>query len=168
MRGISDHNYEHAQRVWKAFSTRDLGEYHDLHLKTDVLLLSNVFEAFRNTCLEHYCLDPPHFYTSPRLAWQAYRKKTGIELELLANYDMSEIFERGIKGGIIQPVHRYAKANNKYMDDKFNHGEESILLQYLDANNLYGWGMSQLLPTGGFNWVDDDDVSKLTPDEIGR
>ena len=88
MSDISDEDYEHAERVWKGFDMKNLGEYHNLYLKTDVTLLSNVFEAFRNTCLQHYKLDPAHFYTSPGLAWQAFLKKTGVRLELLTDPDM--------------------------------------------------------------------------------
>ena len=113
-------------------------------------LLANVFEAFRDTCLKHYKLDPAHFYTSPGLAWKACLKCTGIELELLTDPDMLLMFEWGIRGGITQAVRKYASANNKYMGDKFNPNEDTTYLQYLDANNLYGWAMSQLLPTGGF------------------
>ena len=166
MSDISEYDYEHAQKVWKEFKLKNLGEYHDLYLKTATVLLSNVFEVFRNTCLQHYKLDPAHFYTSPGLAWQAALKKTGVKLELLTDPDTLLMFEKGTKGGITQAVHRYAKANNKYMGKKFHSKEESSFLQYLDANNMYGWAMSQPLPTGGFMWVDD--LSKFTPDEIGR
>ena len=96
MSDISDHDYEHAQKVWKEFGMKNFGEYHDLYLKTDVLLLSNVLETFRNTCLENYALDPAHFYTSPGLVWQACLKKTDIELELLTDPDMLLMFEFGI------------------------------------------------------------------------
>ena len=122
-----------------------------------------MFEAFRDTCLEHYSLDPAHFYTSPGLAWKACLKKTGIRLELLTDTDMLLMFEHGIRGGITQAVHRYAVANNPYMEELYSPKEESSYLQYLDANNLYGWAMSQLLPTGGFRWVDvkPDEISKL-------
>ena len=102
-----------------------MGEYHDLYQKTDAILLSNVFEASRSTCLKHYGLDPADFYMSPGLAWKACLKKMGIWLELLTNYDMLEMFERGTRGGITQAVHRHAKANNKYMCDKFNPKEKS-------------------------------------------
>ena len=84
---------------------KNLGEYHDLYLKTDVILLSNVFEAFRGTCFKHYSLDPAHFYTSPGLAWQACLKKMGVKLELLTDLDILLMFERGIRGGITQAVH---------------------------------------------------------------
>ena len=93
------------QKVWNEFKVNDFGEYHDLYLRTDVILLANVFEAFRDTCLEHYKLDPAHFYTSPGLAWRACLKKTGVRVELLTNPDMLLMFERGIRGGITQAVH---------------------------------------------------------------
>ena len=115
-----------------------------------MVLLANMYEAFRDTCLKHYQLDPAHFYTSPRLAWKACLKCTGIKLELLTDPDMLLMFEWGIRGGITQAVHKYASANN------------TTYLQYLDANNLYGWAMSQPLPTGGFKWVD------VNPNEISE
>ena len=129
----------------------------------DVILLANVFEAFRVVCLKNYGLDPAHFYTAPGLAWKACLKKTKIRLELLLDPDMLLTFERGIRGGITQSVHRWAKANNPYMGPKFNPNEKVNYLQYLDANNLYGWAISQALPTGGFKWVEVEpgEISKL-------
>ena len=148
----------------KEFGIHNLGDYHDLYFRTDVVLLANVFEAFRDTCLKHYKLDPAHFYASPGLASCACLKCTGIRLELLTDPDMLLMFERGIRGGITQAVRKYASANNKYMGDKFNPNEDTIYLQYLDTNNLYGWAMSQLLPTGGFKWTDvnPNEISELT------
>ena len=105
--------------------------------------------------MDNYGLDPAHFYTSPGLAWTACLKKTGIRLELLRDNDMLLMFERGIRGGITQAVHRYASANNPYMDE-YDKNKETNYLQYLDANNLYGWAMSQPLPTGGFRWINCD------------
>ena len=159
MSGISDDDYEHAKRVWEEFGLRNLGEYHDLYLKTDVILLSNVFKKFRKVCMENYGLDPAHFYTAPGLAWQVCLKKTGMKLDSITNPDMLLMFERGIRGGITQVVKRYAKANNKYMND-YDRKEPSRYLQYLDANNLYRWVMSQPLPAGGFKWVD------VEPEEV--
>ena len=163
MAGVREEDYKHARRVWKEFGLKDLGEYHDLYLKTDVILLANVFEEFRKVCLKNYELDPVHFYTAPGLAWKACLKKTKIRLELLLDPDMILMFERGIRGGITQSVNRWAKANNPYMGSKFNPDEKTNYLQYLDANNLYGWAMSQPLPTGGFRWFDikPDKISKL-------
>ena len=128
-----------------------------------MVLLANVFEAFRDTCLKHYKLDPAHFYTSPGLAWHACLKHTRIRLELLTDPDMLLMFERGIRGGITQAVRKYASANNKYMGDKFEPKSEGSYLQYLEANNLYSWAMSQPLPAGGFKWVDvnHNEISEL-------
>ena len=155
MSGVGNKEYEHARNVWRESGIRNMGEYHDLYLKTDTVLLANVFESFRSVCLENYGLDPEHFYTAPGLAWRACLKKTGIRLELLLDPDMLLMFEHGIRGGITQSVHRWAAANNPYMDE-YDSSQPTKYLQYLDANNLYGWAMSQPLPTGGFRWVDCD------------
>ena len=97
MSKISGNDYQHAQRVWKEFGIRNLGDYHDLYLRTDVVLLTNVFEAFRGTCLKHHFLDPAHFYMAPELAWKACLRKTGARIELLTDPDMLLMFERGIR-----------------------------------------------------------------------
>ena len=162
MAGVSDQDYEHPHRVWSEFEIKDLGEYHDLYLCTDVILLANVFESFRKVCLYNYGLDPAHFYMAPGLAWKACLKKTKIKVELLLDPDMLLMFEQGIRGGITQSVHRLAKANNPYMGSEYTPREPTRYLQCLDANNLYGWAMSQPLPTGGFHWVD------IKPDEISE
>ena len=120
MSSISEDNYQHAQKVWEEFGIRNVGDYHDLYLRTDGVLPANVYEAFRDTFLEHYKLDPAHSYISPGLAWKACLKHTGIKLELLTNPDMLLMFEQRIRGGITQAVRKYASANNKYMGDKFS------------------------------------------------
>ena len=143
MPSISEEAYQHAQRVWKEFRIHNLGDHHDLYLKTDVVLLANVYEGFRDTCLRHhYSLDPAHFYTSPGL----------------------------VRSGITQAVRKYAAANNPYMKDRYDPNEDTTYLQYLDANKLYGWEMSQPLPTGGFRGVDVNpkEISELaTRTDIG-
>ena len=121
-----------------------------------------MFEAFRNTCLERYKLDPVHFYTSPELAWKACLRKARVRLELLTDPDMLLMFEHGIRGGITQAIHHYSSANNPHMEETYNPSEESSYLQYLDVNNLYGWAMSQPLPTGRFRWID------VKPNEIRK
>lgn len=155
---ITDEDYKHAQNVWKTFDMKTMKDYHNLYLKTDVLLLADVFESFRDLCLENYQLDPAWYYTAPGLAWDAALKKTNIYLELLNDPDMLLMFEKGIRGGVSTISNRYAKANNKYMGDDYNKNEESKYLQYLDANNLYGWAMSQPLPTHGFKWMNKGDI----------
>ena len=164
MSGVSNQDYEHDRRVWSKFGINNLGEYHDLYLRTDVILLANVFEAFRKVYLDNYRLDPAHFYTAPGLAWKACLKKTRMRLELLLDPDLLLMFERGIRGRITQSVHRWAKASNPYLGSEYAPREPTRYLQYLGANNLYGWAMSQPLPTRGFCWVDihPDEVSELT------
>ena len=154
MENIDDINYRHGNNVFKTFKLKNLGEYHDLYVQRDTLLLADVFENFRNTCLKVYELDPAHFLSSPGLAWQAFLKKTNVKLELLTDCDMLLMVEEGIRGGICHSIHRYAKANNKYIEN-YNINEESLYIQYIDANNLYGWTMSQKSPVNNFKWVED-------------
>lgn len=144
----------HASRVFEAFSCQNMGDYHDLYIKSDVLLLADVFENFRNVCLKAYNLDPCHFYTSPGLAWQACLKMTEVELELLTGPDMY-LFEEGegLRGGISMISNRFSRANNPYV-------------MYLDANNFYGWAMSQPLPTGEFDWLTEEEISNLDITQI--
>ena len=151
---INDEYYEHAQKVWDVFEINNLGEYHDLYVQSDTLLLADVFGNFRNMYLDIYGLDPVYFVSAHGLAWQACLKKAEVKLELLTDYDMILMIEKGIKGGIWQATHRYAKANNKYVKN-YDKNIDSSYIEYLDANNLYGWEMSQKLTTNGFKWVED-------------
>ena len=157
MEDISDINYRHANNVFKVFKLENLGDYHDLYVQSDTLLLADVFNNFRDMFIKEYELDPAHFLSLPGLAWQACLKKTNIELELLTDYDMLLMVEEGIRGGICHSIHRYAKANNQYMKN-YNNNEEPSYIQYLDANNLYGWAMSKILPVNGFKWLDNEHV----------
>ena len=154
MENISETDYRHASNVFKTFKLNNLGDYHDLYVPSDTLLLVDVFENFRKACIKEYELDPAHFLSLPGLAWQASLKKTGVELELLTDYDMLLMIEEGIRGGICHAVNRYAKANNEYMKN-YDENKESLYIQYLDANNLYGAAMSEKLPINGFKWVND-------------
>ena len=104
-----------------------------------------MFENFRNMCPTEYGLDPTNFLSAAGLAWQACLKESKVELELLTDIDMLLIAEKGIRGGICQATHRHAKANNKYMKN-YDKNTESSFLEFLDANNLYGWAMSRKLP----------------------
>ena len=152
MENIDDIDYRHGNNMFKKFKLKHLGKYHDLYVQSDTLLLADVFENFRNMCIKVYELDPAHFLSLPELAWQACLKKTSVKLELLTDYDMLLMVEEGIRGGICHSIHRHAKANNKYMKN-YNKNEGSLYIQYLDANNLYGWAVSQKLPVNGFKWV---------------
>ena len=152
LEGISNAGYEHVKKVWEAFGIKNLGEYHDLYVQCDTLLLADIFENFRDKCIEIYELDAAHFLSAPGLAWQACSKKTKVELELLTDIDMLLMVEKGTRSGICQAIYRHAKANNKYMKN-YNKDIISSYLMYLDANNLYGWVMSQKLPVNGFKWA---------------
>ena len=156
--GISNEDYERAKKVWELFDMKTLQDYHDLYNVTDVLLLADVFENFRNICLDNYKLDPAHYFTAPGLAWDACLKITGVELELVSDIDMLLMIEKGIRGGVSMISNRHGKANNKYMGESFNEKEPSKYIQYLDANNLYGWAMSKPLPTHGFKWMKVDEL----------
>ena len=162
---ISDADYTHAQKVWEVFGKKNRVEYHDLYVLCDTLLLAEVFENFRDKCIEIYGLDPAHFLSAPGLAWQACLKMTKVELELLTDIDMLLMVEKGTRGGICQAIHRYAKANNKYMKN-YDKNNESSYIEYLDANNLYGWAMSQKLPINGFKWTKN--LSKFNEDFIKK
>ena len=142
-------NNRHGNNVFNKFKLNNLGDYHDIYVQIDTLLLADVFENFRDMCLKEYELDPA----------QACLKKTNIELELLTDYDMLLMAEEGIRGGICHSTHRYAKANNKYMKSYYNN-EESSYIQYLGANNLYGWAMSKKLPVNGFKWIDNNETAE--------
>ena len=156
---ISDEDYKHAQNVWDTFMLKTMGEYHDLYLKSDILLLADVFENFRKTCLQYYKLDPCHYFTSPGLSWDAMLKMTDMKLELMTDIDMFQFIAKGMRGGISYIANRYGRAN-KYMKT-YNEKKPIKYIMYLDANNLYGWAMSQYLPTGGFKWMTEKQIDNI-------
>ena len=137
MEDITDVDYRHGKTVFEYLVNKNLGDYHNLCVQSDTLLLADVFENFRNMCIKVYELFPAHFLSAPGLAWKACLKKTKVKLELLTDIDMLLMVEKGIRGGICDAIYRYAKGNNKYMKN-YNKDKEESFLQFLDANNLYG------------------------------
>lgn len=150
---LKQSDYEQYLTVWEKLKVKTLGHYSDLYNIQDVLILADVFENFRNVCLQNYNLDPAYYLTAPGLAWDAMLKLTAVQLELLNDYNMYMMVEKGIRGGISQCVKRYVKANNRYVEG-YNETRPENYLLYVDANNLYGWALSQYLPYGGFEWLD--------------
>ena len=164
---ISGKNYLHAIDVSNVFKMNTMGDYHDLYLKTDALLLADVFKKFFYACLDYYRLDFCHYFSSPELSWDAMIKKTGIELEVVSDTDMHLFIEKGMREGISYIAKRFSKGNNKSMqfyDDK----KPSKFIMYLDKNNLYGWAMSQYLPYGGFKWLNQKEIDKFDVKSISE
>ena len=157
---ISEEEYAHAQKVWETFGIENMGQYHDLYLKSDVLLLADIFENFREQYLHTYGLDPAHYVSLPSSSLDSAFKMTGVRLDLISDVDMFNFIEKGTRGGISTITHRYALANNKYMKNYDPHKESSHII-YSDANNLYGWAMIQKLPTGDFRWVPSPEYINL-------
>ena len=154
----SAEDYEHAQRVWQAFRCKTFEDYHDLYLKCDVLILADVFESFRTTAMQTYGVDPAHYVSAPHLSWDSMQRMTRCKLDLLSDSAMFQVLQENLRGGVAMISKRYAEANNKYMDDLYDPSKPSKYIIYLDANNLYGWSMSEPLPTGDFAWLDADEI----------
>jgi hypothetical protein len=167
---ISDKNYKHAQKVFKTFECQTFQDYHDLYLITDVLLLADVWEAFRSQGMKNNELDPAHFYGVPGFTFASWKKQCMEEgqepIELLNDYDMFIFFERSKRGGLSQISHRYAKANNKHCP-WFDPKQPTSHILYIDMNSLYPTVMSKFpLPHSRFQWRYDytlDDILQLSP-----
>jgi len=157
---ISDTDYKHAQNVWNKFKCANIGQYHDLYLKTDVLLLADVWEGFSVTCLENYQLDPAHYVSAPHLSWDAMLKCTGVEIELLNDPEMFRLYDGGIRGGICVTSKRHAVANNPKCPN-YDPSKPTTWLPYLDCVNLYGAAMMYPMPYGGFKWLTQTEFDKI-------
>jgi hypothetical protein len=155
----ADHKY--ADDVWKKFHCETMRNYHDLYLKTDVLLLADVFESFRTATLSSLGLDPAYYVSGPQLSWDCMMKMTRCNLTLLSDPQMFNMIHANLRGGITTIAKRYAKANNKYLEDAYDPTEPSSFIFYLDANNLYGYAMSQSLPYDEFAWMSDVECKQI-------
>ena len=126
-KGITKEDLKHVKKVCDTFKIKNLGEYHDLYVQFDTALLADVFESFRDKCIEIYDLDPAHFLSAPGLAWQACLKKTKVELELLTDNDMLIMYEEGTRGGMCQATYKYLKSNTKYTKNHDKNKESTYL-----------------------------------------
>ena len=154
---IADEDYEHAQKIFSKMRCKNLGEYMLLYVKTDALLLCDVFENFRELSLSYYGLDPCQYFSLPGLSYDAMLKMTGVKLDLITDIEMQTMIEDNIRGGISTINHRHFTANNEYLND-YDPQIPSSYIMYVDANNLYGKGMSEKLPTGNFRWLSQQEL----------
>ena len=168
---ITDADYASAQQAWRIFNCQTFKDYHDHYMTSDVLLLADVFENFRDISLTNFGLDPAHYYTLPGLAWDSALKQTGVKLSLMSDIDMHLFIENNIRGGISMISERYAKANNKYLiDEPFDPTKPTSFIQYLDMNGLYSTVMSRFnLPVSDFKfWTADEIKDGLDVTKIGE
>ena len=135
---ITNDEYDHAKKVWKTFNIKTMGEYHDLYLVSDVLLLTDLFENFRKTCMQYYKLDPCHYFTSPGLSWDAMLKMTNIKLELMTDIDMFQFIEKGMHGGVSYIANRYGNANSKYIKNTMRRHPQSISCTWMQITSMAG------------------------------
>ncbi|CAG8492072.1 6627_t:CDS:2 [Scutellospora calospora] len=149
---ISQKDYEHAQKVWKEFNCKTLGEYHDIYLKTDMLSLADVWTQLRKMSMEYNGLDPSHYVSLPAYSWDAMLKMTEVKIELFTDMAMHDFIEKAKRGDIAMACKRYFKANNPKIGKTFNPFKPTTWILYIDATNLYGWAMSQYLPIGNYKW----------------
>lgn len=156
---ITPEDYAFAQNIWKVTECKTLGDYHDLYLKTDVCLLADVFENFRDLAIKYYELDPAYYVSLPSYAWDAMLLSTKVELYAFndTQKDMYAMIEKSIRGGISMISNRFSKANHNKLTD-YDPSEKLAQLIYLDANNLYGWAMSQHLPLDQFLWIPEPEL----------
>ena len=157
LESITKEDFRHAKNIWSVFKIKNLGKYHDLYVQSDTAQLTDVFENFRTLCLKEYELDPTYFVSTPGLALEAMLKMTKVKLELLTDIDMVLMVENSIRGRLTQVVRKYGDANNKYLPE-YNKNQISSYLQYLDANNLYGYAMIKKLPLNAFKWSDPKSI----------
>ena len=146
---ISVKDYLTCEKIWDKYEMKNMSDYHDHYLKNDVLLSVDVFEKFIATCLKFHGVNPCHYLSSPGLSWDSLLKTTHVKLEKISDIDKYLFIEKGLRGGTSYIAKRYAKANNKYMND-YDPKKQSKFISYLDMNNLYGWAMSENLPCEGF------------------
>ena len=157
---VSEKEYLRGKYIFKKYC-KTFGDYHDLYLKSDVLLLADFFEKFRKTCLDNYSLDPTHYFSTAGLAWNSALKMTKVELQLLQNEEMYTFFEKGIRGGISMISKRYAKANNPRCS-VYDPTKPTSYLIDLDMNNLYGGAMMLPMPTHGFKFLNEEELGEIT------
>ena len=164
-RNINDDDYMHAKNMFQKMECKNLCDYMLLYVKTDALLLCDIFENFRALSLSYYGLDPCHYFSLPGLSYDAMLQMTGVKLDLITDIEMLTMIEENIRGGVSTINHRLFTANNQYLSD-YNPNIPTSYIMYVDANNLYGKGMSEKLPTGNFRWLSKEEVDMFNVHNI--
>ena len=158
---ITKEQHNFALELYNAFNCKKLGDYHDIYLRTDLFLLGDIFQKFREVCMQVYKLDPAHFYSAPNLSWDAMLITTGVKLELLQDIDQLLFFEKGIRGGINGlGALRHFEANNKYLEN-FNSKEQSTFGAFFDVTSLYAGTMQKEMPVGGYQWCTEVSLAQI-------
>jgi hypothetical protein len=163
-KNITEREYQCAIDTWNKFSCETFGDYHDLYLRLDVLLLTDIFEQFRTTSLKECRLDPAYYFSLPGLSWDAMLLHTDVKLSLLTDIDMYQFIEKSLRGGVSIITKKYAHANNKYLTD-YDPSQESNFILYLDMNNQYGTAMSMPMPYGGFKFISSEEFLTATVED---
>ncbi|GIX84040.1 c2H2-type domain-containing protein [Caerostris darwini] len=163
---ISNRDYNHALTVFEAFECKTFSNYLEIYQNVDVVMLAEIFLSFRRTSMQSYHLDPVYFITSAQLTWNAGLKIIKVELQLLGNVNEYLWFEKSMRGRVCLLGRRHAIANNPYRSENYDETLPSNYILALDANNLYGFAMSQFLPVGNFSWLDSEELSKFNVLEL--
>lgn len=156
---ISTDDYAHALRVWHNFECQTFRDYLHVYLLCDVLHLSDVFESFRDNCVNDFCLDPAHYLSSPHFTYDAFLRYSNAKLDLLTDINQYFFLEKGIRGGLSMVAKRYSKANNPSISG-YDSSRSPVYILDLDSNNLYGKAMQDFLPFGGFRWMNQSELTK--------
>ena len=164
---INEEQYDRSVNVWKVFKIKKIVEYHDLYLKTNVLLITDVSEKFIKTRLDYYSLDPCHYFGAPGLSFDAMLKMPGVKLQTISDINVHLFIEKGMRGDLPNICKRYALANNKYLKN-YDSNKESACIMYWDANSLYGWGMNQDLLYRDLNFVTKKAINEVCLDCISE
>ena len=157
----SQADYGHAQHVWENFHCQSLKEYMGLYLLCDICLLTDVFQAFQNNSLDEYQLDPAYFVNEPQLAWKALFIHIDRPIPLITDPEMYCMIQPNIRGNICHSSVRYARAHNKLMGSLYDPRLPTSYIREVNANNLYGWAMSQEMPEGEFEWVSENECRNM-------
>ena len=157
----SQADYAHAQHVWENFHCQNLKEYMPIHFLSDICLLADGFQAFRNNSVDEYQLNPAYFVSAPQLAWNALLKHIDRPIPLITDPEMYRMIQPNIRSGICHASVRYARANNKLMGSLYDPRQPTSYIIDIDANNLDGWATSQEMPDGYFEWLSEDECRDM-------